>query len=506
MGAPKTQTVGGGSAAPVANSWNQFLQGQLYQQPGAQSVPQTAAGPLQGTGGLSPNGFIGGNGLQQFAQQMGIGNPMNQNPQPQQGAPGPFQNMLQGMMNPNYQGMISGNPFLQQAQDYNPMAQMPQLGMPQTGGLTPGKEGFGGMQGGPNLPGIASGYNPSSAATTNPMDFIGGFGSAAGLLQQFGINPQNIMNMGGGSSIPAFEKGQLKDYSTDPSFQAVQQIAERQKMNDVANLRARYGLQGNTASSGASLAEGQYLAEANPRMVAAYGDLGRQIQGLDLQQQQINNQAQSAYNSALGASGGNRDNTLSNIMQFITNIRGQDIGAASGLASQNLGNQQSANNLNANNFLQAMGMDANNMLNLFGQQSSNALNNQGMSNNWMQSILGAGMGLQGMGNQNQGNILNNLFNSFNQSNQIGNPQAQTVQTPSAFGQVLGAASTIAPFFMGPAGMGMGAMGMMGGGSPMAMPQFQNQLSNFSHPSLSPFGPPSGYYFSPFMIPQNRSNP
>jgi hypothetical protein len=433
MGAPKTQTVGGGSASPVANSWNSFLQGQLWQQPGAQSVPQTMAGPAQNSG---PSGLMG-----DIAKKFGMTLTQQQGqPSPQgTGMPGPFQQMLQGMMNPA--GM----------QGYNPMAQLPNA---------------------PNMPSAAGGYNPAGAAIMDPMSFIGGFGGGPDLLKQYGIDIKNLLTPGAGGENVSFTPGQLKDVSTDPSFQAIQDIANRQKMHDVANLRARFGQGGNSQSSGASLAESQYLAEANPRMIAGLGDLGRQVQGMDLELMKINNAGMlGAANASRGLGGGDIGQNLGNILQFIQGTRGQDMGAASGLAGQNLSNQQGANNLNASNMLQALGMDQNMLSNLFGQQSSNALNNQSMSNNWMQTLFGG-----------QQNLMSQLFNSFNQSNQLGTPQAQTVQTPNPWMQAAGMATTFAPMLFGMppmpgVGQGIGNYGMSGGG-PQVRPLGPNYTPNF----------------------------
>lgn len=58
--------------------------------------------------------------------------------------------------------------------------------------------------------------------------------------------------------------------------------------------------------------------------------------------------------------------------------------------------------------------------------------------------------------------LAQMFAAFQQANQLGTPQAQQVQQPSAFGQVLGAISGLAPYiaapFTGGATLGIPAMG------------------------------------------------
>jgi hypothetical protein len=206
MGAPKTQTIGGGSAAPVADSWNQFLQGQLYQQPGAQSIPQTAAGGMQPQ---SQSGFG------QFAQNAGGMMGMNTakpgtNQQP--GQPGAFQNTFQQMMNPNIANQIANNPFLSGMQGYNPQAQLP--GMQNAPNQMPGQ---------PNIPSATGGYTPANAATMDPTGMQGQLGGLGGqdLLKSFGINLNSFLQPQGGGFGPgaqSFTPGQLKDPSTDPSF------------------------------------------------------------------------------------------------------------------------------------------------------------------------------------------------------------------------------------------------------------------------------------------------
>lgn len=416
MGAPKTQTVGGGTATPVANSWNQFLQGQLYQQPGTQSVPQTAAGPMQGQGNpppILPSGVPGADSINRANQRNWAA--QQQQMQATSGGPGPFQDLIKGMMNPDIGNMISNNPFLSGAGGFNPYAQLPQSpNVPMSGvnSLTPGKD----------------------------------------LLASYGIDVGKLLGEGGGyggGPTTPYVPGQLKDYSTDPSFQAIQQVAERQKMQDIADLRARYGLMGNTQSSGSSLAEAQYRAEANPRLVAGLGGLGREIQGLDLQLQDLNRRGQAT--SAASGRGSDIGQNIGNLLQFIQGTRGQDVGA--------------------------LGQDQGALLNLFGQQSSNALQNQNAANNWMQTLFGGGLNLQGMGQQGQMDVLSNLFNSFNQAQQIGTPQAQTVQKPSMISQIAGLAGTVLPFIPGMQPLGIGASLLGGGGSPAMAP-----------PNVRPLGP------------------
>ena len=79
------------------------------------------------------------------------------------------------------------------------------------------------------------------------------------------------------------------------------------------------------------------------------------------------------------------------------------------------------------------------------------------------------MARMGLAQQGQQNMYQMLFNSMNQANQLGTPQAQTVQTPSAFGQAMGAISGLAPYALAPftGGASLGLGGMFGRGAASA---------------------------------------
>lgn len=120
--------------------------------------------------------------------------------------------------------------------------------------------------------------------------------------------------------------------------------------------------------------------------------------------------------------------------------------------------------------LDRAGMENQFNMNMFGQQSQNALG-QGQ----------LGLGLQGLiqgGNQ---NMLNQMFGSFNQSNGIGSPQAQTIQTPNDFQQFMNFAQGVTGI-----GAGLSGMGMFGNRSPASGTQgFQN--FNWNNPSMNGLG-------------------
>lgn len=496
MGAPKTKTVGGGSATPVANQWNSFLGGMLPNQQQQQQQPQITGGagmfrppqiqmpqggqqgfinpqmpnvgqgsgmgglidfsqqgiqPIMGSQyGLNPQNMPGGpamtsgianGGMQQFMQPF----QMQQNQQPgvtnQLGAAnGGFQGAINQLMNPNIGHAIQNNPFLQGQLGYNPQAQ----GLP----------------------------NPNGVGQTDVGGFMNQFGTGAQLLQQFGIDPTTIGNLitNPGQNVQFANAGGNFDPQADPAFKAIQDIAAREKLNNVANLRERYGRTGNTLSSGASLAESQYLAEADPRMIKSLADVARDYRDMSIG-------AGSAANATNAALLNAQTSNIGNILSFLQGTGGQNLSAASGLQGQNAANQ----------------------VNMFGQQSQNQLQNQQMQNQFQQFLGGMGLDMQQLAQSGQMGIVNNLFNAFMQTQGIGTPQAQTVQQPSALGQALGFASGIgqlgAGIAMGNPGMIFGGLGSLGGGNSGAGIDFgtrsggaQPVFMNPQIPQISPTGP------------------
>lgn len=80
-----------------------------------------------------------------------------------------------------------------------------------------------------------------------------------------------------------------------PEFNALRTMQNRQSQADLANLSAKFSSMGaGGRGTGAAYAQGNYLAEANPRNILAQGDLMRQIQGMDLSNYQANNQNRQA--------------------------------------------------------------------------------------------------------------------------------------------------------------------------------------------------------------------
>lgn len=437
---------------------------------------------------------------------------------------GGFSDAMSSMLNPDVASMIQNNPFLSGLMNYDPTVQLPNA--PTWSGtdfsnpnqITPGNVG----------------YNNAAAGTTDINSFMSQFGGdPSKLLQSVGINPGgmnpsfNVPGLNGPSGNFDYSAGTLKDFTKDPSFMAISQMVDRDLMKKTANLRERFSLGGNTNSSGASLAEAQLAAEATPQKIAALQGLGREIQGLDLQQQGVNNNLRtsllgSQVQDALGRYGISADlqkaagqigsANQGNLLNFLTSTQGQNIGAATSLANNNAGNITNVNvansqggldasKANAGNSLQAQIANANNVLdmnrirsgetnarNTFNQNnysigSSNLLNNKNMQNQFAQFLGSQGINLQQLAQTGQMGIISQLFNSFQQAAGIGTPQAQTVQQPSALSQALnfglGAAGTIGGIMSSNPAMALGGVGSMAG--------------SFQTPQISPLSTPRNLY-------------
>jgi hypothetical protein len=191
-------------------------------------------------------------------------------------------------------------------------------------------------------------------------------------------------------------------------------------------------------------------AEANPRNILAMGQLGRQMQEMDLGQQGINNQqrlgllgTQTQGEVGMAGVGAQREG---NMMSALGNIYGQNLNY-----NMNRGNSLiNAGQMDNQNMAQAFGINSANQQ----TNNQNAFNNSQAQNQFNQNAFGqmsqnqmgmAGIGaqLQGLAQQGQLGAMGNIFGALGQSNQLGTPQAQTVMQPSAFSQGLGALTGIA---------------------------------------------------------------
>lgn len=575
MGAPKTKTVGGGKATPVANDWFGFLSNTLKggNAPGAgsmenmygQMMPNQNAGMPQGgisntmgsgMGGFQPQTLytpaasqqqigIGGNnrpldfgaqrpltGMQQQlfggpqipggGSRSDYGNGMNFQQWEAQAGSGSNPTPMVNIQDAGAGGLASGIPF---------GGQIPGGGSQQgIQGVSAGGSALTGNGNGfmdriksavtdsikqqnqlPNIPG-ASGFasgmsnlmqpNIMQMIAQNPMlagamgyvpqgvnynNATAGINDVNSFMSQFGGNPAALMQLGGvspgggggtggmgGLSLPELDQAtgsfgfnpvgvQFNDQL--PGFKAIGDIADRDLMKKTAEMRERYGLMGNTMSSGASLAEAQLMAEALPQKILALQEAGTKINSLGQNAAAINNQMQLGLLNAqiqdrLGRLGLKTDlmktganfglNSQGNILNFLSDIQGQNLGAATSLAGQNAGNLTNTNIANSQGNFNASAANAGNML------------------DFNKFLGGMGLDLQQLAQSGQMGMIGQLINAYQQAAGIGTPQAQIVQQPSGLSQALNfglnAAGTIGGLMTGNPAMALGgASGLMGGG-------------------------------------------
>lgn len=402
MGAAKTKTVGGGTATPVANDWNNFL---------AQGLKTgTFGGSTNGTGGTSGTG-----GASASTPQTGVGATIDQ--------------LLKGGS-----GVDFGNKPDFTGATFNPNATNLDLSKYQFNPNTMNldqlmKSGFkmGSGIGGFNGPQAGAGYAGTSA--TGVPDFMG-----------------NMTQLG-------------KVDMNDPAFAALNQKLTQDNALALANTRERFG--GNALNSGASLAEAQFNAQANPAKVLAMQQLQAQMRGLNLadyqgQEQALQGRLGLSSQSQLGNRGISSNESIANAGNATqASIANANLGAQYGQMGLQGQGQILDYLLGAGNLgLNAANSGATNALNAFNaNQQSNQWNNQNqfnnaqMQNQFNQNMFGQtsqnALGAAQLGQNAQMGALGHLFGGYQQSNALGTPQAQTVQTQPWWAQALNAAGQIA---------------------------------------------------------------
>lgn len=463
----KTVSTGGGSATPVANDFNGFLQ------QGLNNGSYGAVGQTQGVGNTI-NGLLGGN-------SSGAGQ-----------APSSFQDLMSRFsQTPNYQA-------------------------PNVGGFMPNSSSFGGInfaqglgQGTPSvqLPGMSLPNSVSSGSLPG-----GGF-DLSNIISQIGM--RNLLPSVNQQTPQAQTNVNTSGQQNTPEFDAISKILGNQFTKDLGDIRERYGV-----SSAGLNAESLYRSQAIPQLSQALSQsalgqrqAGQTDVGLGLQGSGLNLQGALGNLSAGTEQRGQDINSLltgrnqdiqtgqlgsSNSLAAIQNLlqqRGQDLSTGTEQRGQDVnalltgrGQDASTGLANVSNMLQNRGMDINQLnsisqmllgqggLNLQGQQSnsSNFLSGQGLLNQYMNNFgqlgLGQGqLGLQGaqLGQQGQLGALQQMMQAYMQANGLGTPQAQTqsYQQPSGFSQVMsglgGLAGGIGSMMTG----GLGGMfgNMFGGG-------------------------------------------
>jgi hypothetical protein len=501
MGA-KTKTVGGGAATPVAEGFNNFLLQQL-QGPATQQQ-SNAMQPQQQTSGFQNafNSMLGGN----VNDQSGAGNALQQYFQGQQNnIPTNFGNTFNA---PQYQGQNVSQLGTNFGQGQTGMADL---------------SGFGNAaQAGFNTQG------PINSQFTNQLNGLMGQGS-------------NMMTQGNGGFSAAGTPSDValaQGMSYGDAYNTLGQdpLMERNRMKAVADMRARFGAEGAGAlGTGAQFAEGNLNAELAAQDASMRRAQSMQLMGQDLNERStganvgLQNRGQNVQTNIANMQGGlqgaqNQTNVLNQLLGASGQARGQDMNAIlqqlglgsqqsmfnagqqndmqnqmmqGQLQNQSLGNAFGVNSAQINNAAQqtnnANAINQGQFQNTFNQNNAqlgaqyglgaNQLNsqNQGMNNQMFQSMIGQGLNLNELGNRNVMQMLGQLFGGFGQSNQLGTPQAQIIQQPSALGQIANAGMGLAGAWLG--GGGGNPLAGLFGGSPPPMPNVNIPTANVQLPNV-----------------------
>lgn len=490
MGA-KTKTVGGGGASGVANDFNSFLR------QGLNNGQFGATGQTQGFGNTINQLLSGSNG-----QNLNTGSIQDALSR-MSGAMGGFQAPQVGMPFGNV-GPIGSNPY-----DYT-QGLGTQVSAPQLSGFTPNS--------------VSYSLGGGGGADLSPI--LGQVGSSPYLQS---INPQLRQINNASQNLLRTNTDTSQSGVNSSAFGAISNLAQQQMNRDLGDINQRFNMSGGNKGSGNVQAQSLYMSQALPQLTNALNSVAMQQRGLGQQDVSLGLQAQNqGLQGLLGGVGAQttaRGQDLYNQLQSrgmdisslglasnqglqqyqnLLGQRGQDISQA-GQLNQNLLGQQS-NMLgqrgqdlttglqNQQNLISQLGLLSQNQLgnrgldinSILGQSGQN-LQAQGMNQNaalqqqqLLQSLLGQygnlGLGLGNLslggaelGQQGQLGALAQLFGSYNDANRIGTPQAQTVQQPSTFQNIMQGVSGLLNGFgsLGQAAAGFGGWGNMfgfGGGN------------------------------------------
>lgn len=431
MGA-KTKEVGGGSAAPVANEFNNFLMQQLrggggaIMPPGAQSF-----GP--GSPGWNPETAKQVNNAQQPQMQTATGfqnafnNALNGQVNDQSGANAALQNFFSNPSANNLNLPTFNNQYTSPDFINAQISQLPtNFGAGQTGMAD--LSGFGNA--------AQSNFNPMQGfGQVGSSQFTNQFNSALGNMSNPMLASAQQASIAGPQSLGARpELAAGMDWKTAFNMMGEDPLQARIADRARADMRARFGAEGAGAlGTGAQFGESNLMAE-----LAAQDASRRRQEALQLMQQDLNERGTGANialqgrgqdsqynlgnrnidaniaqgNAQLGtqASLANASNSLANnanMMQSILGARGQDFSNQAAnrgmdISQLGLGNQQSMFNAGQMNDMQQTMIGAN-------------LQNQGLGNQF--GLSAAGLNNNAMQTNNANNINQSQFqNQFNQNN------------------------------------------------------------------------------------------
>jgi hypothetical protein len=560
MGA-KTKEVGGGSATPVANEFNNFLMQQMT----GQKLPMINGKPATSFGSPAIQGGI--NQQQSNAQQ------------PQQQSQTGFQNAYNNALSGNVND-ISGAGGAVQNFFNDPTAN--NLSLPQFNNqyTSPDFQGANVSQLGTNFGQGQTGmanlgqFGNAAQSNFNPLQGMGQqaqsqfTGGLNNLMSQMGQGVQQ--GVAGQASISGPQSlGARPELGQGLSFEQAQGMAnnmpfsEMMRSRAIADQRARFGAEGAGAlGTGAQFAEGTMNADYAARTDQEGLNRALQLMGQDLNerstganvslagrgqdsQYNLGNRGMDAQlagqNAQLQtqASMGNANNALqnsSNMLQGFLGARGQDFSNQAAnrgmdVSQLGMGNQQSMFNAGQRNDMQAQMLNATlqnqGLGNAFGlnaatlnnnaQQTNNAnsINQSQFQNNFnqnnAQNFANFGQANNSLNSQNQTNqqqvnnqMLQSMINSGMNLNQLGNQNtmAMLAQMFGAYGQSNALGTPQAQVVTQPSGFGQAAnMGMQLFGSYL---QGGGRIPGFGSgggiPSLPGGGPPIG------MTPGGNQNP
>lgn len=429
MGNSKPVTTGGGSAAPLANSWNQFLGSGLTGDYGGSPVSKVGNG-FYGNGG-NPNGGMGAPGANPNGMQSGNA-----------GFAELINNILKGGGNGSYG---SAGPTYQDV----PLAAAPTD-----------------FSAGPNIDPLK--FDAFNAVNPGESDAYknasGQLGDLSSILKAFAANAGNVDLSGapGAGSVGAFssegilgDRGNIKD--------AITNAAKTQRGDAIANERARLTATGGMGanSSGAGFAEAIANARSDESLATSLANSDINYRNLDLGAYSAMNNAlignrsidADIYGKQLNAKGQGNATALAGYQStgdFLKSIMsGETDFAKLGLDYNTL----NSDNYNKNNLLTSNNYNTSNQLNWDKQLSTEKLNSDNnfnfaklnsdtaynnnllKSTNWNNKAT-ADLTKSGQNNQAMIALLGQLFGSYNQAGAIGTPQANTVMQQPGWLQAL----------------------------------------------------------------------
>lgn len=393
MGGSKTKTVGGKPSAPLAQDFTSFLGNSLGQTGNFQNTLNSL---LSGTGQTGYNDYLNsiqnniGNTAQVNAQQI--------NPQSSNVDYSALLNQQFGVNQPNLSSILQPTNIQQQPQiDFSALANI-------TGNQA-------------NLQQAPQNFAAPTADFNNPM--VQALSQYANQNLNDNVNAiRERFTSGGGTGMgtpAAFAEALTRSRGTTDLTNALAQFAQNQQGIQLQNNALN--------SQNALTARGQdlqnYLGQQGINLSALQSLQGNQLaqrgQDLSAQLQAAGIDASTAQALASGL-----------LQQGSQQLQGQQLQGQQSQALAQLLGQQGQFNASANNNAQQLNQNAN----LVAQQSNQNAGLQGQTNQLnLAQLFGQSAG---MTQQGQLNALQQLFNSFNQANALGTPQAQTVQKPSGF--------------------------------------------------------------------------